>query len=115
MAQRTTIHLVDDMDGKEIKAGNGDTVRFALDGTSYEIDLSRKNAATFRGLFDDYVAAGRRVSGGGGARRRSAPRTPGRDHDPKAVRKWAASNKVKVPARGRIPHSVLERFKAAGN
>lgn len=113
MAQRTTVHLVDDIDGKEIKAGNGDTVSFALDGTSYEIDLSRKNAAKFRSLFDDYVAAGRRTSSR--PRRMAGASTAARDHDPKAVRKWAASNKVKVPARGRIPREVLERFRAAGN
>jgi len=113
MAQRTTIHLVDDIDGKEIKSGNGDTVSFALDGTSYEIDLSKKNAAKFRGLFDDYVAAGRRTTGR--PRRRARPGPVGRDHDPQAVRKWAASNRVKVPARGRIPRDVLERFRAAGN
>jgi hypothetical protein len=44
MAQRVITQLVDDIDGKEIAEGAGETVSFALDGVSYEIDLSSKNA-----------------------------------------------------------------------
>ncbi len=33
--------------------------------------------------------------------------------DPKAVREWAQSQGLEVPARGRIPGKVLEQFKAA--
>jgi len=114
MAQRTTIQLVDDIDGKVLREGQGQTVTFALDGTTYEIDLSTRNAEKFRGLFQDYIAAGRKISGGR-SRRGSSSSTTTRDYDPKAVRKWAASNKVDVPTHGRIPREVLERFRAEGN
>ncbi|MEO7000057.1 MAG: histone-like nucleoid-structuring protein Lsr2, partial [Terracoccus sp.] len=40
MAQRVEVVLIDDLDG-----GNAaETVTFALDGVTYEIDLSDKNA-----------------------------------------------------------------------
>ena len=35
--------------------------------------------------------------------------------EPKAVRAWAASNKIEIPARGRIPAAVIEQYRAAGN
>jgi len=45
MAQKVQVVLEDDLDG-----GTADeTVLFGLDGTSYEIDLNKKNAAELRG------------------------------------------------------------------
>lgn len=58
MAQKVITQLVDDLDGKVLADGEGETVRFMLDGDNYEIDLSKKNADKFRGLFQDYIAAG---------------------------------------------------------
>ncbi|MEU0092949.1 Lsr2 family protein, partial [Kribbella sp. NPDC006257] len=44
MAQRVQVVLEDDLDG-----GKADeTVTFGLDGSTYEIDLSKKNAAKLR-------------------------------------------------------------------
>src|SRR6202000_314968 len=60
MAKKVTVTLVDDFDG----AGAADeTVEFGLDGVTYEIDLSNKNAAKLRGDLKQWVAAGRRVGG----------------------------------------------------
>src|SRR3954454_18339979 len=67
MAQRVQVVLEDDLDG-----GKADeTVLFGLDGTTYEIDLSKKNAAKLRDALAGYVGSARRVSGrrGGGAGR----------------------------------------------
>src|SRR3954466_14011530 len=67
MAQRVQVVLEDDLDG-----GKADeTVLFGLDGTTYEIDLSKKNAAKLRDALGGYVGSARRVSGrrGGGVRR----------------------------------------------
>jgi len=47
MASRTTISLVDDLDGSEA----AETVMFALDGQSYELDLTTEHAAILRGIF----------------------------------------------------------------
>ena len=110
MAQRRLVELVDDMDGTVLARGDAETVRFSIDGTAYELDLSKRNASKLRKSLEPYIAAGRRVS-------RSAGRgqTRDRDYDPKAVRKWAESNKVAIPARGRIPAGVLEQYRGAGN
>lgn len=52
MAQKVTVVLEDDLTG-----GPADeTVRFAVDSTDYEIDLSAKIAATFRKLLPSELA-----------------------------------------------------------
>ena len=53
-------------------AGKGETVLFALDGTSYEIDLLAKNAAALRKTLATYVAAARPAKPPRGAHRRRA-------------------------------------------
>lgn len=113
MAQKVITTLTDDIDGTDIKSGEGETITFALDGVNYEIDLNTKNAKKMRDTLAFYVDHGRRASG---ARRTTrAARAGSRDYDPAAVRAWAKSNKVDVPARGRIPAGVIEQFRASGN
>ena len=60
MAQRTVVQLTDDLDGKPIPDGKGETIRFSLDRTDYEIDLTDKNAKALRDAFATYVSAARR-------------------------------------------------------
>ena len=38
-----------------------------------------------------------------------------RDHDPKAVRAWAATNGVTCPAKGRVPGPVVKAWRKATN
>ncbi|MGH3543252.1 MAG: histone-like nucleoid-structuring protein Lsr2, partial [Mycobacterium sp.] len=60
MAKKVTVTLVDDFD----REGAADeTVEFGLDGVSYEIDLTTKNATKLRGDLKKWVEAGRRVGG----------------------------------------------------
>jgi nucleoid-associated protein Lsr2 len=116
MAQRTIIELIDDLDQKPVKQGDGETVTFGLEGVEYEIDLSKANAAKLRKAMEPYIDVARHVGGGtkrGGKRKADGRRS--RDYDPKAVRAWAESHRVEVPARGRIPASVVEQYHAAGN
>jgi hypothetical protein len=89
-------------------------VKFALDKTEYEIDLSNENAAEMREGLSRYVDAARQVTGGG---RRSAlaPKPTYSGFDPAAVRAWAAGRGIEVNARGRIRAEVVEQFRAAGN
>ena len=61
MAQRTVIELTDDLDGKPIPDGKGETIRFSLDQQEYEIDLAAKNAKALREALDRYVSAARRT------------------------------------------------------
>ena len=55
MSKQTVTYLADDLDGSDAD----ETIRFALDGKSYEIDLNKKNAVALRKALKPYVAAGR--------------------------------------------------------
>jgi hypothetical protein len=113
MAKKVTVTLVDDFDGE----GPADeTVEFSIDGVSYEIDLSAKNAKKLREDLKQWTDAGRRVGG----RRRGRNGAPGRagrgsiDREQSAaIRDWARRNGHKVSTRGRIPAEVIEAFHAA--
>lgn len=110
MAQKTIVELTDDIDGTQA----AETVRFALDGVAYEIDLSESNAATLRDSIARFVQHARKAGAtGAAANRRQAASSTG--YDPSAVRAWAASNGVNISARGRIPSAVLAQYRAAGN
>ena len=113
MAREVIEKLIDDLDGSEAT----ETVSFGLDGTSYEIDLSKKNAAGLRKALDQYVKAARRGQSTGTRRKTAASTTSRkaqRDYDIVQLRKWARSNGVDVPSRGRIPQAVVDQYKAAG-
>jgi hypothetical protein len=116
MAQRRVIRLVDDLDDTEIVDGGGETVNFALDGRRYEIDLTNKHADDLRAAVDRYVRAARTVGGrqnrAGTTRAKAAAPV---HYSPQAVRAWAKANKITVSPRGRIPQSVVDQFRAAGN
>lgn len=117
MAQKTLVQLTDDLDDKPIAEGEGETVAFAFRGTSYEIDLSKKNVEAFEKALTKYIDAGRKFKGGSsrrGASRASETRRPG-DVDPKAVRAWAEANGIEVGPRGRLKAEIVEQFRAAGN
>jgi hypothetical protein len=106
MAQKVTVALEDDLDG-----GPADeTVRFGLDGAEYEIDLSAKNARTFRMKVAPFVEHARKA--GRGPARRTARTSAGRQRSGE-VRAWAKDHGIAVSARGRIPASVIEQYQAA--
>jgi hypothetical protein len=107
MATRTITSLVDDTDGSEAQ----DTVEFSLEGTTYEIDLSDHNAKKLRDALEPWVSKARKT----GVGRRRTRRDGAGKADLKAVRAWAASNNLELSKRGRIPQSVLEQYRAAGN
>jgi len=108
MAQQTTVTLTDDLDGTRA----AETVRFGLDGRSYEIDLNKRNAAALRKSLSEFTAAARRVRGARAASKPVKDAEPVRI-DAKTVREWAAANGISVSARGRIPSDVVQRYEAA--
>lgn len=112
MAQRTVTILTDDLDGTE--SNDVRPVHFALDGAEYEIDLTPKNRKGLEKALTPYLDKARKAPKSASTVQK-ARAAANRDYDPKAVRVWAQSNNVKVPDRGRIPASVVEQFKAAGN
>ena len=109
MAQKVQVQLIDDLDGSEADG----TVRFGLDGTEYEIDLSAEHAQELRGALARYVGAARRTGGGGRRPARAGRRAPVSTLDPTEVREWAKAQGIEVKDRGRVPAELVARFKAA--
>ncbi|MBM0257769.1 Lsr2 family protein [Micromonospora sp. 4G55] len=112
MAKQIIHKLVDDLDG-----GDADeTVKFALDGVQYEIDLSNSNAAKLREAFAQYVGAGTRVGRGGvvvggRAARGRGGATADREQN-KAIRAWAKKSGKEISDRGRIPQEIVDEYHA---
>jgi len=113
MAQRTQIVLIDDLDGTEIKNGDGQSVTFTWSGVDYSIDLRKANADKFEKAIGPYLEKAQRV--GGRRSRPSAASSSSGPVDTKAVRAWAASNGIELSSRGRVPADVIEKYKAAVN
>ena len=110
MAQKVQVLLVDDLDGTTADQ----TVTFALDGVSYEIDLTSENAAKLRDALALWVGHARKVGRPTAARAAASParRRSGRG-DAQDVRDWAKSNGHTVSERGRISAKVREAYDAA--
>lgn len=104
MAKRTNTVFIDDLDGSEAEA----TVRFGLDGTYYEIDLSAAHARELRNTLARYTAAGRRANPA-----RNARRTTVTTVNSSEVRNWARENGLEVADRGRISADVTAKYRAA--
>jgi len=105
MAQKITVALEDDLDG-----GPADeTVRFAIGGAEYEIDLSKKHARALRRRLAPFIDHARKA--GRGPRRR-----------PGALRQAASAAAISGPGRkttgsrsatrGRIPARVVDQYEA---
>lgn len=111
MAQKVQTLFIDDLDGSDAEG----TVRFALDGAEYEIDLNAEHAKELRDALARYVGAARRA---GGAPKRPAARSSSRRASANGVnttevREWAKSQGIDVKDRGRIPAELVVKFKAA--
>ena len=111
MARRTTVTVVDDLDGNDI-GPHGRTIAFSFDGVDYQIDLGEKNATKFEKTIGPFVDAATRI-GGRKARGKAAPVRPGGHGESQAIREWARSNGFEVSDRGRISASVLEAWNEA--
>jgi hypothetical protein len=103
MAQTVKIILEDDLDGGPAE----ETIRFALDGVNYEIDLSERNSAALRNAFGPYVAKARRVTGRASKNR---PAAASRSQEVGQIRAWARENGYQVRERGRIQADIQEAY-----
>ncbi|MFI5621023.1 Lsr2 family protein [Streptomyces sp. NPDC051567] len=109
MAQKVQVLLVDDLDGGEAD----ETVTFALDGKTYEIDLTTANAEKLRGLLDPYTKGGRRTGGRGAGARTKGRAVSAGNPDTAEIRAWAKENGYNVNDRGRVPADIREAFEKA--
>ena len=112
MAQKIQTLFIDDLDGSEAEG----TVRFGLDGTHYEIDLSTDHAKELRTVLASYIEAARRVSGTARRPGQNGRKRPASDINNTDVRAWAKSRGLEVKDRGRVSADILAQWReATGN
>ena len=114
MAQKTQIIMTDDLDGSEATQ----TITFAFQGTSYEIDLNDEHAASIEESFAEWISNARKTTGSrsaGAPARSSAGRASSgtKRGDLDAVRAWARDNGHQVSDRGRVSNKILEAYDSA--
>ncbi|MEQ6900790.1 Lsr2 family protein [Nocardioides sp. YIM 152588] len=107
MAIRRQVEISSDLSSAPLTS-DAAPVRFSLDGTHYEIDLTADEERTLRACLQPYLAAARRSG-------RQDNQAAGPTATAPELRAWAAANGYVLPSRGRIPdyvreaHSVSER------
>jgi hypothetical protein len=104
MATRIVTELHDDIDGSDATQ----TVRFALDGFEYEIDLSDRNANRLRNSFGEFIGHARKVGGGRGGKPATSARAD--KSQTGAMREWLKQNGYAVSDRGRIPDWLQQAY-----
>jgi hypothetical protein len=106
MAQKIQTLFIDDIDGGEAEG----TVRFALDGSEYEIDLSTKHSDELHTALKTYVDHARKL---GGTARRGTARVGRKSStvDTVAVRAWARENGYDIKDRGRVPADLVTKYR----
>ena len=107
MAQQIHTLFIDDIDGGPAEG----TVRFGLDGTDYEIDLSAAHNEELHKVLAGYVTHARKAAGT--ARRGPRGRRGAGPFDTRKVREWAKDQGIDIKERGRVPAEVVEKYKAA--
>jgi hypothetical protein len=116
MAQTVIVKLTDDFDGGEAD----ETISFALNGKTYEIDLSSKNAERLRDAFSPFIEKARKTSrGDSGSRARPSEKSvvtssktlfSGLDSEEKdRFRTWA-----KMPTARRVSDTKVQEWIDAG-
>lgn len=109
MAKKTVVSLEDDIDGSEASQ----TVKFALDGIGYEIDLSDDHANELREALNRFINTGRKVVGGRGRGQTSAHKFGQNKIATNAVRQWAQNNGYNPSSRGRINQEIVDAYNKA--
>lgn len=109
MAQKVQVLLLDDLDGGEAD----ETVTFALDGKTYEIDLTTANADKLRSALEPYVSKGRRTGGRSQRGKGRSAAAAGGSQDTAKIRAWAKEQGYEVNDRGRVPANIREAYEKA--
>jgi hypothetical protein len=105
MAQRVQVQLVDDLSGEPAD----ETVRFNLDGTGYEIDLTADHASELRGRLERFVTNARRIRPPAGTPK---PAVDTRERTQR-IRTWALENGYTPSSRGRVSKEIEQAYTAA--
>ena len=108
-----TVVVTDDLDGSE----GASTILFALEGRAYQIDLNEENAEELRDKLAMYIQAGRLVGRGTNRPLPLSVAARSNRNDPSYVARlkaWARDNNYQVPARGRVPRTVVAAYHDQG-
>lgn len=111
--QKVTVVVTDDLTGDQLDEASVQTVQFALDGTSYEIDLSAENAQKLRDDVATWIGHARKTTSRRGPRAAGAAprgRAAADREQSGAIREWARNNGHTVSDRGRIPAALVEAY-----
>jgi len=113
VAKETIVKLVDDIDGSTADQ----TVTFAIDGVSIEIDLSDENAGKLRETLKPFVEAGTKVTADGTRHTRTVISAQGASlrEETRAIRAWGQKYGQQlgldpVGDRGAIPQRLREAY-----
>jgi hypothetical protein len=109
MAKKTVEKFYSDLSGDEVDTPSP-TVTFTFDGVGYEVDLTEAERQAFADAVAPYIAVGRRAAGRAASSRTASKKS---GVDAKAVREWAQEQGLDVPARGRVPASLIQAYQDA--
>lgn len=119
MVQTYRVHLVDDLSKEEIPEGEGESIRFSIDGQNRIIDLSTKNADKMRKAIQPFLAASRPFESsqgkayGSSHRSKASVSSIGSAQERQQIREWAKGRGMRVSDRGRISEDIVEAWQAA--
>ena len=99
MAQTVIVQLTDDIDGGEAD----ETISFALNGNTYEIDLNAENAARLREAFAPFIEKGRKAGRGDSSSRTRASNTSAGTNSKTLFSGLDAEEKIRFRAWARMP------------
>jgi len=107
-----TTLITDDFTG----ASGAQTLTFAVDGQTYEIDLCEPNAEKMLAVLTPYMEKGRRIRADNHPTPRKRATTAASHGTPTDVRQWWKDHPDTLPpwqTRGAIPHAVLRAYQQA--
>ncbi|WP_407107228.1 Lsr2 family protein [Rhodococcus aetherivorans] len=118
--QKTVYEYTDDLTNEPFGDGEGETVRFGLNDSTYELELNNENIDKLNDLLAPYIEAARKVGGAKRGRpagtststRKSAGAGRSKEES-MAIREWANANGHKVGPKGRIAQPIIEAYEAA--
>jgi hypothetical protein len=106
MATRTLVTLLSDLSGE----GEASTVSFSVQGSSYEIDLTKGEATEFFRALDPYVKKARKVSR---STRAGVSSNSTRVGVYTRVKDWGRANGFSVNDRGRPSKVLVDAYQSA--
>lgn len=107
VAKNTSVQLLDDLSGEPAE----ESVRFALDGVQYDIDLAGDNADALREILEPYMHNGRRTGGRKRAARIIATGKPRRSTNTQSAKR---TSKTAGSGRGTAKNPAQSSAKTAG-